>query len=499
MVAFFWFFRGVVPADRFYYDEADYMFASSQGFRANYVDEQVIPFGQFVQKGFSEGMHEEHRGSLSEFIRKSEDVSFYRHFHGPLYFYWLTVIRQFTDQERVVRWATLIFIVGTAVVVFFGSTFFMGVHYWPACSVIFTLTLFSPTLINSGIQITPHNLFVLVSLLNLVMLVKFLSTNNTFYWFLSVIFLGLCLVTIEYALVNLAVMAFCLVWQRQTLFNGWKKQQLLFFLVRSFGLWLLVTLVLWPGGIFKLTILKNYLFHFYYATIREYSSNSFLHLWWTRFRESPLEISFIAIFLTYYWSRFFSKRQVNLHLLPLVIYSTVIFLYTIKNRSLNQTYIASMLPPLFMVAGITFAGWLNNSIFRNKSKYSFLVGVNLIILVNFIIFYPIPYEKERKMINNAVVDFFQANNYQEKRLLIYWKYVPTFNYYFKSIPTERYENDDERLLSIINKGKYTGILHEGETKSFLQKITEMNIFERADNLGLIENDQVSFILFRGTS
>ena len=63
------------------YDEADYMYAASLGFAANWSDTPSIPIADFVRAG----LHRDGRQALSERIRSGNDVLFYRHFHGPLF------------------------------------------------------------------------------------------------------------------------------------------------------------------------------------------------------------------------------------------------------------------------------------------------------------------------------------------------------------------------------------------------------------------------------
>src|SRR3989339_707289 len=70
----------------FNYDEADYAQAVAQGFWANYLDLNSISFPDFLKKGLKSFITGTHR-TLSEEIRESGDVAFYRHFHPPLVFY----------------------------------------------------------------------------------------------------------------------------------------------------------------------------------------------------------------------------------------------------------------------------------------------------------------------------------------------------------------------------------------------------------------------------
>ena len=74
-----------VSSEPYVYDEADYMYAASLGFAANWIDTPSIPISDFVRAGLSRGS----RQALSEKIRSGNDVLFYRHFHGPLFHYLL--------------------------------------------------------------------------------------------------------------------------------------------------------------------------------------------------------------------------------------------------------------------------------------------------------------------------------------------------------------------------------------------------------------------------
>src|SRR3984893_7195515 len=65
------------------YDEADYMYAASLGFAANWTDTPSIPIADFARAG----LHGDGQPTLSERIRSANDVLFYRHFHGPLFHY----------------------------------------------------------------------------------------------------------------------------------------------------------------------------------------------------------------------------------------------------------------------------------------------------------------------------------------------------------------------------------------------------------------------------
>ena len=75
--------RNVSP-EPYVYDEADYMYAASLGFAANWSDTPSIPMRDFVRAGLGHGPNgrPDTQMTLSEGIRSGNDVLFYRHFHG---------------------------------------------------------------------------------------------------------------------------------------------------------------------------------------------------------------------------------------------------------------------------------------------------------------------------------------------------------------------------------------------------------------------------------
>src|ERR1019366_10190857 len=74
-----------VSSEPYVYDEADYMYAASLGFAANWSDTPSILISDFVRTGLQRDRGG--RRALSEQIRGGNDVLFYRHFHGPLFHY----------------------------------------------------------------------------------------------------------------------------------------------------------------------------------------------------------------------------------------------------------------------------------------------------------------------------------------------------------------------------------------------------------------------------
>src|SRR5258706_8976439 len=138
------------------YDEADYMYAASLGPAAHFTDSPTLPITDFVHTGLSQATKSSERIAVSRSIRDSNDIVFYRHWHGPLFFYPLLVLHSFHLDEHKVRSAMLIVPILTAMVVYLGSLWLLpGLTGAVAGIVASTLFLWSYVTV-SVTELAPH-------------------------------------------------------------------------------------------------------------------------------------------------------------------------------------------------------------------------------------------------------------------------------------------------------------------------------------------------------
>ena len=153
-VIFLFSIKDLVSSSRYGYDEADYMFAASMGLEANYLDEGVIPLGVFLRKGLEAGRVEAKRIQLSEFIRSSEDISFYRHYHGPLYFYWLIMVQKLGGRtEYEVRWGSLLLLLISSMIGYLISGLLLESESKVPAFILSLSIMTSPSLVNTAKRI----------------------------------------------------------------------------------------------------------------------------------------------------------------------------------------------------------------------------------------------------------------------------------------------------------------------------------------------------------
>src|SRR5436190_15601804 len=99
------------------YDEADYVWASRKGVWANAIDKNSVPLTEYVSKGIELYRDPSKRTEVSRFLRGSGDLGMYRHYHGPIYFYWVSLVHDFgMDREGLVRASGLLIHIATGAV-----------------------------------------------------------------------------------------------------------------------------------------------------------------------------------------------------------------------------------------------------------------------------------------------------------------------------------------------------------------------------------------------
>jgi hypothetical protein len=177
------------------YDEADYMYAASLGFRANWLDARSIPFSDFLRRGSNAGSGAPAKTSLSTYIRSRGDLLFYRHWHGPLYYYWLAAAApRFGHNEAAMHRFALIFPVLAFVLVYCGLRSLIPGREGLLAAVLFGfLYLFSYSNIRTASMLGPHSLFVLLCLTVVICLAKLTATGRLRYWYAAVMAAGLAL------------------------------------------------------------------------------------------------------------------------------------------------------------------------------------------------------------------------------------------------------------------------------------------------------------------
>ncbi|MGA2434049.1 MAG: hypothetical protein ABSG25_02050, partial [Bryobacteraceae bacterium] len=284
------------------YDEADYVYAAGRGLRANYLDAGSIPIGEFVRLGLGRGRDPAEKRSLSEFIRDRGDVLFYRHWHGPLYYYWLAAVAaHWKFDERAMHEWMLVFAAATILLLYFGVRWAIAGKAGRTAALLAAAVYASGYVnIRTGAMIGPHSLFVLLTLALTILLMRLmaagaqapanaaigetaagqsgtglLACRSLFpqsaglrCWYAALVLTGLAAATLEVAFVAAGTLVVVAWLERRRTFAGFGAREWLRFGVRSAAVIVTVLLLVWPAALLRLSVVKAYAFMVYLSIFR---------------------------------------------------------------------------------------------------------------------------------------------------------------------------------------------------------------------------------------
>ena len=458
-------------SQRFNYDESDYMYAVSKGFRANYLDEPTLSPVTFLQKGL-QALHSSNWSSLSEFIRQSDDISFYRHYHGPLHFYSILAAEPLLgkNSERSLRLVPFAELLLAALILFFGSLLIVPRSAALAGCLSGCFLLISPNNIQTAMWLTPHTLYTATALMALFMMAKLVQSNRLSYLYASVLSIAIAFTVIEYAVLLLVTLLALLVLQRRSLFPEWRVKDFCWLTAKCIVLFLTTIVVLWPGGVYRLTLAKDYLFFLYFTTVRSaaaYGTDSLAHVWWLRIRNSPLEFTVLIVFSTVFL-RSLIRRKYDSYLLPFAIYGLLVFLTTVRNRSSSPFYVSSLLPPLYFIVVVLIA-----DLFQRRPRAAFAI-TTLVVAAFLINGYLYAYRPlalaSPDPAANGIVEVLGSSMVKDRNLLVPHDYLPTAHYYFPSNKFTAYPKtwSVNQLCREIEGSRFDGLVYSGQQYDQLQ-------------------------------
>jgi hypothetical protein len=433
------------------YDEADYMYAAEKGFLANHADRGTLPFDVFYAHGMKTGFEKSKWGQLSKFIRSSDDIAFYRHFHGPLYFYWLQAAKSLgLSSEKQMRFATLVLLLFSLLLfcvllymLFPNQPFIM----FPPFIMLFVL---GPSMILTFNHITPHGLYVVLSLASLGGCALYCKYGLRRYWYVSVMAASLAFLTIEYSAILILTMLITLWLFRKTHFTALSGPQRLRFVTGSILCFTLPIVILWPGGLFKLTIVKNYLFYTYFTLIRGdlYSSFSALQVWGMRVIESPFE--YLVLLYGLAALPFLIKK--NRWLIPLGLYVLFILLTSMRNQSTFPQYLASIFPVLYLIAATGLLVTLKNRPMFLKTAT--LLFITAGILANSCTFFMFHTSRSWQNMPHEITSLDDLKTILAKNdapLFVPRDYIPVIHYYFPTTKLNPFNPVFENHRTVVGK------------------------------------------------
>jgi Dolichyl-phosphate-mannose-protein mannosyltransferase len=351
----------------FGYDESDYVYAAGFSPFAHWTDAKAMPIVDYVRIGLGRGLDQKQRLALSRAGRAVDDPDAYRHWHGPVYWYWLGFLAHFTHDEKTLRWWGLFFPILSALVIARASLRILPPDTGPIAALIASsLLLWSPVSLYSN-EVAPHLTFVLCYLAALAFLAKVMVEGKRSDWYWAVVATGAAFCTMEVTFVLIATLLICAWRQRRALALDWR------FAGRSVALFLATVLLLWPAAILKLTAAKAYLFMAYLSVFRKapWGDIGFWGTWRLRFLLTPVEWLLILIGVVLFIR---NRRRVEARAVePFVWFSALMILAVAKVNTDVPRYSTPFMAALDVVGAWIIGGQLAR--FRPALRTVFAVAI----------------------------------------------------------------------------------------------------------------------------
>lgn len=432
VVSAFW---KTTPGRPFFYDEADYMYAGTRGFVNNYLDRPSLSTVEFVRQGLALARDKSQRSNMSQFIRSSGDITFYRHYHGPIYAYWIALWQAFGfhDESEYRASGLLIHALVTGLLFWFFRGAFP--EYPPVAALAAAMFfLFNRTALVSATSITQHGIFGLMAALTLYPLSLFCRTKERRYWYVTAAALGVAFSTVETSFILVA--AVILVLSTEAMRTGWKPALGLF--GRGTLIFVLAILIVWPKGVIALGALKGYVYLAYIALVKKtFTPMSPAALWGFKLSHYPQEfgVAFLALIAaTAYWRKLTARQAV----LPYLVYSWLFLGVTMVITAPYTYYHDSLMLSCSVVLGVVSGElWRRNTAVR--------IGAAVVLLAS-MVFMGGGYYRETEQLQNVRDPRFQLLSYVKSNdrsgtMYVPYELVPTLHYYFPELKTVGYDTN----------------------------------------------------------
>ena len=429
-------FARTTSAAPFGYDESDYMYAGTQGFAANYLDRGSIGMDTYVAKGFALLRDRTQRQNMSQLTRNSGDVDFYRHYHGPIYAFWLAGWHAFgAHEEAVYRASGLVLHVLGAMVIFF-----MFPRVFPELPPVAAFVAAGAWLMNrtglvAATSITQHVAFAFLACCALFAVAEFLRTGRERYWYAAAALMAAAFAVVEIGLVmagSIVVTVALLEWRQ-----GFRK--LLGLFASGAVCFIAALALLWPLGVFKLNALKGYAYLAYIAVARKtFSPISPLELWGFKVRVYPLE--FVLLFLAMLMGALWLWRTGSFRAAaPFVVYGVMFFGVTLVVTAPYTYYHASMTMALAVVTGVLVGELWNRG---NAAVRSIALAAVLISLVALDVTYYREAARDHSVKPTGTADVLAFLNSHRVGgpLFVPYVMVPPLHYYRPDLATIGYDD-----------------------------------------------------------
>jgi hypothetical protein len=460
---FFILARGVAWYGPYIYDQADYMYAASLGWKANALDTPSMPLAGFLKTGMNRGRDSGNAADLSAEIRGSNDVLFYRHWHGPLYGYWLAITQAITTDARAKRKLNYVFAGAAAVLLYCGALWLLeGAAGQIAAILSLILYLWSYPVVKTS-ELAPHQLFAFLAVAALLLLAKTLSAREPArrYWYAAVVVAALAFCVLEVAFALILTVLLCAWIARATLNPDWGLA------LRSLGAFAGTVFICWPASVLELSPVKSYLFMAYLAVFRRAAWGdelSFGATWTLRLLNSPVPWLLLAAGVVY----FFRERRAGTQgtaaiLMPFAIFSVLIFLATFRVTTNVPRYELPLLPGIVPLG--SFATALILTRWPPGRRYAALAVICAAMMITSwrAIRRELPDPVQQ---TDMILSLLREHGSGPRAMLVPHEHLPMVHYYFPEMQFRTYYDESE-IASQIRDGNITGVITRSSPPRFI--------------------------------
>jgi len=431
LAGFAWLSHGAAPASPYGYDESDYMYASGRGWLANYIDTPTQSIVEFVRMGLaSRGGGGGNRGELSEYIRATGDLDFYRHWHGPLYFDWLIATSPFRHDEHLTRMLGML-IPAAGIVMLYAGT--LGLFGSTATAILAAVMYGWGYVVSRTAIATPHQLFALCCLASLMAAALVLKTKDVRYWYAAVSLAALAFATLEVAFVLIGTLTLFAFLERGAL--PWTRQ----FLLRSALAFVASVLAVYPAALLKLSFVKSYTFMLYLAVSRKspWGDVTLGQTWRTRFENAPFEWLLVLAALVVFFRGVRNPAQ-RIARVPLY-FSALMILVTLRVLTVETQYMLVFVPMLALFSAWILGGWVSQQSAKWQIAATALIcGLVLFDTTRYTARHPVPENQPAIRLLAAVRD----SHLEQATFILPHDQVPQFHYYFPKAALKSYLDPD---------------------------------------------------------
>ena len=301
-------------------------------------------------------------------------------------------------------------------------------------ALIGSILFLSSAALAGSTELAPHHLFALVSVCFLVSLAKFSASGRLVWWYAAVVAGGLACCTLEIGFVLISTL----------LVYGYTLRDRIE-VSASLALLAVSVVAVWPAAVFKLSLVKGYVFMAYLALFRSapWGNEGFFSTWRSRVLDSPLELVAVVAGLVVYFGR--SPALARLAK-PMLIYSVLMVVAIARVLSTSARYSLLFMPALDIFAALMLVSFLattsRRGVFITNTLFCGLLVIN-------------EYRMLARPRNSdpgpaAALHYVREKGLEDSALLVPQDQLPMLHYYFPRARLRGYYGSEPGLDDLTN-------------------------------------------------